>query len=113
MARSPQDVFAHHAEVLIAGDLDGVVSDYADHAIFITPAGVLRGKDGVRQAFVQLLADVPKAKWSLKTELYADDILLLEWIAVSAKTRGEGVDTFIFRDGLISAQTVSYTIARI
>jgi hypothetical protein len=25
-ARTPQEVFQHHAEVLIAGDLDGIVS---------------------------------------------------------------------------------------
>jgi ketosteroid isomerase-like protein len=48
MARTPQEIFAHHAEVLIAGDLDGIVSDYADDAVFISPAGVQHGKDGVR-----------------------------------------------------------------
>ena len=37
--RSPQEVFHHHAEVLIAGDIDGIVSDYSDDAVFITPAG--------------------------------------------------------------------------
>ena len=50
MARTPQEIFQHHAEVLIAGDIDGIVSDYADDAVFITPAGVERGKDGVRAA---------------------------------------------------------------
>ena len=55
--RTPQEVFQHHAEVLIAGDIDGIVSDYSDDAVFITPAGTLRGKDGVRQGFEKLLAD--------------------------------------------------------
>ena len=41
MARTPQEIFAHHAEALIAGDLDGIVADYADDAVFIT--GVRRG----------------------------------------------------------------------
>ena len=48
MARTPQEVFQHHAEALGAEDIDAIVSDYADDAIFITPDGVLRGKDGVR-----------------------------------------------------------------
>ena len=65
MARSPQEVFAHHAEVLIAGDLEGIVSDYADDAVFITPGGVLRGKDGVREGFTKLLGDVPNADWAV------------------------------------------------
>jgi ketosteroid isomerase-like protein len=55
MARTPQEVFAHHGEVLVAGDLEGIVEDYADDAVFISPAGTLRGKDGVREAFTKLL----------------------------------------------------------
>jgi SnoaL-like domain len=65
-ARTPQEVFQHHAEALGAEDLDGIISDYTDDAIFITPdGGVLRGKDGVRQGFVKLLGDVPGATWDL------------------------------------------------
>jgi ketosteroid isomerase-like protein len=108
--RTPQEVFAHHAQVLGAGDLEGIVSDYTDDAVFITPDGVLRGKDGMRQAFTKLLADVPNAQWELPTQIYEGDILLLEWKAESARTRVEdGIDTFVFRDGLICVQTVRYT----
>ena len=111
MARSPQEVFQHHAEALGAGDLDGIVGDYTDDAVFITPAGVQRGKDGVRAAFNQLLADVPNAAWNLKTETYEGDVLFLEWTATSAETKVEdGIDTFIFRDGMIRLQTVRYTV---
>jgi hypothetical protein len=111
MERTPQEVFEHHGETLMAGDLDGIVSDYADDAIFITPGGVLRGKDGVRQGFVKLLDDLPSAEWELPTILFQDDILLLEWKAESAKTKADdGIDTFVFRDGLIRVQTVRYTL---
>lgn len=51
MPRTPQEIFQHHAGALIAGDLDEVVADYSDDALFITPDRVLRGKDGVREAF--------------------------------------------------------------
>ena len=95
----------------MAGDLDGIVDDYAEDAVFITPAGVLRGKDGVRQGFVKLLDDLPSADWELPTVLFEDDILLLEWKAESAKTKADdGIDTFVFRDGLIRVQTVRYTL---
>ena len=110
MARSPQEVFQHHAEALGAGDLDAIVEDYTDDAVFITPAGVKRGKDGIREAFIQLLSDVPNAEWDLKTEIYDDDVLFLEWAATSAATKVEdGIDTFIFRDGMIRVQTLRYT----
>ena len=113
MARTPQEVFAHHAEVLIAGDLEGIVSDYADDAVFITPGGARHGKDGVREGFVQLLADVPSAEWAVPTQIFEGDLLFIEWSADSEKTRVEdGIDTFVFRDGLIRAQTIRYTLQR-
>jgi hypothetical protein len=113
MTRTPEQVLAHHAQSLGAGDLDEIVADYADDAIFITPAGTRRGKDGIRAAFTQMLADVPDAAWNLKTQIYEDDVLLLEWAADAAATRVEdGIDTFVFRDGLIRVQTVRYTLQR-
>jgi hypothetical protein len=109
--RSPQEVFAHHAQALGAEDLDEIVADYADDALFITPSGTLRGKEGVRQGFVQLLGDVPQATWELKTTVYADDVLLLEWSAEGGGNRIEdAVDTFVFRDGQIRVQTVRYVV---
>jgi uncharacterized protein (TIGR02246 family) len=111
MARSPQEVFAHHAQALGAGDLDEIVADYADDAVFITPSGVLRGKEGIRTAFTQLLADVPNATWDLPTQIYDGDVLFLEWTADAGATRvDDGIDTFVFRDGQITVQTVRYTV---
>jgi hypothetical protein len=113
MARSPQEVFQHHVEALGAEDLDGIVSDYADDAVFITPDGVRRGKDGVRQGFVKLIGDLPGASWELPTQIYEDDVLLLEWKAESEHTKADdGIDTFVFQDGLIRVQTVRYTVVR-
>jgi ketosteroid isomerase-like protein len=113
MARTTQEVFEHHVQALGAGDLDEIVVDYSDDAILITPAGPIRGKDGIRAAFVQLLADLPSADWTLKTTIFEDDLLFLEWAAVSTATRADdGIDTFVFRDGLIRAQTVRYTVER-
>ena len=109
--RTPQEVFQHHAEVLIAGDLEGIVADYADDAVFITPAGVLHGKDGVREGFTKLLSDLPSADWDVPTTIFEGDVLFIEWKAVSEKTMAEdGIDTFVFRDGLIRVQTVRYTL---
>jgi ketosteroid isomerase-like protein len=109
--RTPQEVFQHHAEVLIAGDIDGIVSDYSDDAILITPAGTLHGKDGVRQGFEKLLSDLPNAEWDVPTQIFEGDVLFIEWNATSKSTKAEdGIDTFVFRDGLIRVQTVRYTL---
>ena len=113
MARTPQEVFQHHAQALGAGDLDAIVEDYSDDAVFIPPDGVRRGKAGVREGFVQLLSDVPNADWGLPTQLSEGDVLFLEWTATAAETKVEdGIDTFVFRDGQIVVQTVRYTVQR-
>lgn len=110
--RTPQEVFQHHAEVLIAGDLEGIVADYTDDALFITPDGVLRGKDGIREAFTKLLSDLPSADWEVPTTIFEGDVLFIEWKAVSESTMADdGIDTFVFRDdGQIRVQTVRYTL---
>jgi hypothetical protein len=111
MARTPQEIFEHHGAALMAGDLDGIVEDYADDALFITPNQVLRGKDGIRQAFEGLLGDLPDAAWEIPTQIFEDDILFIEWSATTEKARvRDGIDTFVFRDGLIRVQTVRYTL---
>ena len=111
MPRTPQEIFEHHAGALIAGDLEGIVADYDDDALFITPDGVLRGKDGVRQGFTKLLGDLPDAAWEVPTQVFEGDILFIEWSAVAAKTRvDDGVDTFVFSDEGIRVQTVRHTV---
>ncbi len=114
MARTPQEVFQHHAEALIAGKLEEIVDDYADDAVWITPSEVLRGKDGIRQAFTKLLADLPEAQWAVPTQVFEGNILFIEWSAEAADTKADdGIDTFVFGDdGQIKIQTVRYTLQR-
>jgi hypothetical protein len=89
--RSPQEVFGHHAQALGDEDLDEIVADYSDDA--------------------GLLSEIPQATWDLKTTIFEDDILFLEWGAEGGGNRIEdGIDTFVFRDGLIRVQTVRYTL---
>ena len=85
--------------------------DLAKAEELLDTAGLKRGKDGIREAFTQLLADVPNADWALPTQIYDGDVLFLEWTATAASTKVEdGIDTFIFRDGQIRVQTVRYTL---
>ena len=113
MARTPQEIFAHHAEALVAGNIDDIVADYSDDAVFITPSGVRHGKDGVRQGFEALLADLPSAKWDVPTQIYEGDVLFIEWNAVSSATQAlDGIDTFVFDGDSIRVQTVRYTLEK-
>jgi len=109
MTRTPQQVAAHHAEALGVADLDGIVSDFAEDAVMISPVGVRRGKEGIRGAFRQLIADLPDAAWHVRKQTFGGDVLLMEWAADAAKSRADdGVDTFVFRDGMIQAWVHHY-----
>ncbi len=109
-ARTPQEVFAHHGESLGAENLDEILADYAEDAVLVVNKKVYHGKDGAREVFTQLLGDVPQAQWELD-QTFADDVLYLEWKATGGGRKVEdGIDTFVFADGLIRVQTVVYHV---
>jgi hypothetical protein len=106
--RSPEDIFAHHGEALMAGDLEEIVADYSEDAVIIAQSEVLRGRHGARAFFARMLQEVPQPTLEARP-VFAEDVLYLEWTARSGSRRLDGVDTFVFRDGQIRAQTVRYT----
>jgi len=108
--RTPEEIFAHHGQAMGAQDLDATMMDFADTAVLVTSEGVRRGKDAIRNFFDGLFKALPKAQWGHKT-IYGDNVLFLEWTGDSARASvSDGVDTFLFKDGLIQAETVHCTI---
>ena len=111
MTRTPQEVFRDHAKAMSSRDLETIVSDYADDAVFITRNGVLHGKDGVREGFTRIFRDLPEPTFDVRTRILEGDTLFLEWTATSAASRADdGAETFRARDGQIVLQTVHYTV---
>jgi ketosteroid isomerase-like protein len=111
--RTPQEIFAHHASALMSRDVDELVADYAEDAVIITPAGLFRGRDGVREWVDGMLADLPDATWDVPTQVYEGDVLFIEWSAVAKSTRvTDGVDTLVFAGDSIRVQTVRCTLER-
>lgn len=64
--RTPQEVFEHHIQALGNEDLDATALDYAETAYLITPSGVMRAKDAIRQFFAGAFQSLPHAKWNVK-----------------------------------------------
>ena len=59
-ATSTQTVVEHHLAAFFANDLQGVVADYAPHALMIVPIGVLRGVHEIKPLFRGLFAEFAK-----------------------------------------------------
>ena len=108
--RTPSEVMRAHGKALMAGDLDGVVEMYSSEAVAITPEGVFRGREGVREMQSKVMSDLHGASFSLGIRHAADGVIFLEWSAQGdGYTIKDGVDTIVIRDGFIAAQTIRYT----
>jgi len=116
MARTPQEAFETHLEALGSGDLDRIAADYSDNCIQITNRQTRRGIAGVKEGFTQIFADLAAAGeikgLEVPVRVFEDNVLYIEWWADLGDMRCDGVDTFIFEDGLITVQTVKYYIGK-
>jgi ketosteroid isomerase-like protein len=111
MGRTTQEVLQHHAEAVAAGDLDGVLADYTDDAVLITPQGTFTGAAGAREAWSRLLGDLPNAQLALTAVVVEGDVVLMRWTATSDNGRvDDGVDTLVLGGDGIRVQTVHYTL---
>jgi ketosteroid isomerase-like protein len=112
--RSTKEVMDHHLACLAAGDLEGVLADYASDAVlvtppgFFTPDGILRGREGAGHGFEILIREFgsPGASFDLEHVTIEGDYAYMVWHAVTPQhTFDFGSDTFVIRQGRIVAQT--------
>ena len=111
---STQEVLDHHLKCLAAGDLEGIVADYAPDAVLITPPGhfssdgILRGKAGAQQGFSALLRELgqPGTSFQMEHMSIEGDYAYIVWRAETPDNIYDfGSDTFVIRNGKIVAQT--------
>ncbi len=107
---TPEQVVAHHFATIAAGDLDAVMSDYADDAVLISAAGVTRGKPGIRSQFAQLLRPPttgPRRQADIIEKHFTADVAWLIWVQNAGKPNElRGVETYLVRNGKIRLETV-------
>jgi uncharacterized protein (TIGR02246 family) len=123
-ARTPEQVVRHHFAASAARDLNAVVSDYADDAVLITANGVVRGRDGVRAAFAQLLrGPQPAARIAaahaarpgprIVVSHFTADVGWVIWTQNAGKPNElRGVETYLVRNGRIELETVGTVVVR-
>jgi ketosteroid isomerase-like protein len=114
MTRTPQEIFGHHAEVLVKGDLDGILADYTDDSVYITPSGRYQGIEEIRQAYVEFLGLLPDATLDVPRVIFEGDVLYVEWTAESPTMRvTDGTDTLVFGDDSIRVHTLHFSVDRL
>jgi ketosteroid isomerase-like protein len=84
--KSTNDVIDHHLKPFAEYDLNGVLSDYAPHVVFLTQHGPGRGVDAIRPLFQVLLTEFakPGARFSLEQQVVEGDYAYILWTAETA-----------------------------
>jgi len=111
---STTDVLDHHIKCFGAGDLAGILSDYAPDAVLFTPDGPLSGVGAIRPFFEAMLAEFgqPGTTFSMELRSVVSDFAYVIWTAETADNVYEmATDTLVMRNGKIVAQSFAGKIA--
>jgi len=107
--RTPEEVVKHHLDAFMRHDVDAILSDYADDAIFLAPNQTVQGKAALRKMFESFAAN--KNAPDFKVKVTADgDVGYEHWVANPGKPNSvSGTDAFVVRHGKILFHTVLLT----
>lgn len=106
----PTAILERHNAAFADGDVDAMLADYAEGALFIGPMGVLRGHDQIGAFFTAVLAEFakPGASFTVMQTEFTENVAYFLWEAETADNIYElGGDTFIIEDGKIATQTLT------
>jgi len=105
-----KDVLNHHLEMFGDGDLEGLMTDYADDAVLITQDGTVEGHGEISAMYEELLPefDDESVTFSLDDQTVVDNYAYIVWHAETPENEYEfASDTFVVQDGEIVAQTLA------
>jgi ketosteroid isomerase-like protein len=105
---STRSVIDNHLRCFAAGDLDGILADYAADAVLFTPNGPLKSTAAIRSLFAALLAEFgqPGAMFGVEQLCVDGDYGYLLWNATTpANVYEMAMDTFVVRERRIAAQS--------
>ena len=97
----------------MAGEMDRVLSDYADDATFIRTGGnVGTGHTEIDQVFGEIGEALEGFDFEQVSVTDDGSVLLLVWQGRHADGRvANGSDTFVIQDGKIRQQTLAYWVS--
>lgn len=119
---SAEVILDRHVAAMKAGDLPGVMADYADDALVIAPHGIVAGetnvagfnvfdgKDNISRLFAVLTNKdnaAGMASMTSKYEYKGSDVALMHWVQFEGTPQQvSGTDVWVIRDGKIISQSV-------
>jgi len=108
MMTSTKEVVDYHRTSFAEGNLDGILSGYAEDAVLFTPEGALMGAEAMKPFIRAMFAEFgkPGATSTVQHQSVEGDYAYTLWTAETADNVYEfGTDTFVVREGKIVAQS--------
>lgn len=111
---STKEVLERHLKCLAAGDLEGLLADYAPEVVVFRPVGFLgaggiaKGLAAIRPVFSALLTEFaqPGTRFEIGQQAIEGDYAYIVWEAETADNIYQpGSDTFVFKEGKIVLQS--------
>lgn len=109
--RTAREVLADHRAALAAEDWEAVRCNYNENAVVITDQGLLQGAEAITGALQQLAAVFGGSSPTVDDESVVplpedgELVRLLFHVATECLAIGDGVDTYLIREGRIVGQT--------
>jgi len=104
--KQTEAVLAHHMEVIVAKDVDGILEDFTEDSVLFTLDGKVEGLTASRgffEPFVAGLTDELLASFQMDRQEVHGELAYIVWNAGSIIRLG--TDTIIVQNGKIKYQT--------
>ena len=100
-----QAVLDHHLQAVAAADVEGILQDYTEESVLLTPNGPLKGLKALTEFFGGFGTSMPDFMdgFRMLRQEVVGDVAYIVW--ESPKYVLLGTDTFVVRNGKIALQT--------
>lgn len=112
--RSFKEVFEDHLFLSERGDFENdMIRNYSPDVVILMENKTYHGYGGIRELALRLKNELPDGEFQNNLVHLDKEIGMLEWTARSEQNEvRDGVDSYLFRDGKIVAQTIHYTVSK-
>jgi len=107
-------VLDRHLQAFAAHDVDAIMADYGEDAVFITPQGVLKGKTEIRSLFEALVEEfsAPETTVTVHQRHASGPVTYITWSAETPRNSYRfATDTLYVVDDRIRYQTFAAAIS--
>ncbi|MGA2614838.1 MAG: nuclear transport factor 2 family protein [Spirochaetia bacterium] len=112
--RTTKEVFEHHTQALLSGNLEEIGKDYVESSRLLAPnLGVQSGKSAILKAFEGFLAIFKGGGFKVKATLVEGNAVLIVWDFESPDAAvQDGVDSFFIDKGVIMYHTSAFNLIK-